>query len=134
MEKTAKIKFITPANSGKWASVDVEMENGDKGNYLLGEVTAPRPFPHAVGDTITYTLEESPYGAKLKIPKPKPNFGGGGGKASDNGLGMAVGAAINCTIDLIVGGKVEMKDIKATAQRIIDISVELKNANREKFM
>jgi hypothetical protein len=124
-------KINNNTSSSEWASIDVELDNGDKGNILVGKVSENKPLPCKVGETIPYTIEDrGQFGYKIRIVKPqaKPQ-----GKPSDNGLGMAVGAAINCTVQLICNGKVDMKDLKPVAQRIIDVSVELKDANKQKF-
>jgi hypothetical protein len=39
---------------------------------------------------------------------------------------MAIGAALNNAVTLVSSGKVDIKELKVIAKRILDISIELK--------
>lgn len=135
-QKRSTIVSMTPNTSSQsWDSMDVEFANGDKGNQLIGKKGENKTSWFKGGDEVDYTIEQNgSYAPKIKIARP-PQGGGGGGKPQrpDNTAGMAVGSAINNAVSLVCYGKVELKDLKATAQRIIDIGIQLKEENKAKF-
>jgi len=81
----------------------------------------------AVGQTLVYEVPDSSKPNKIKRAKEAPpSFSGGGGYKPDVSV-ITVGASINCAVTLIANGKVELKDLEATAKRIVEISVNRKD-------
>ena len=131
MQKTSKIKSVE--FKSEWANPkggviyyhDIEFENGDKGQIGKKEKNSL-----SVGDELTYTVESTPKGNKIKTVS---NFTGGGnysgkskgGFKSDN-TGMMVGNAITNATNLVCHGKVDIKDLESVAKRICEISMKLK--------
>jgi hypothetical protein len=118
MEKTSKITRTTFKNewSGNGNTVyyhDIELENGDKGSIGSKEKMPARLNPNSM---LTYTIE----GNKIKAvntPSGNSGFSGGGKKGPDPKV-QIVGFAMSYTKDLIIGGKVEIKQLPETFERI----------------
>lgn len=88
----------------KWEGVKNELKEGQQGTFDC--------YPSKSGKLY------------LQAAKKTSPFGGGG-KPKDTS-GVAIGAALNNAVTLVSCGKVDIKDLKATAKRILDISIELK--------
>jgi hypothetical protein len=118
MEKKAKITRTTFKNewSGPNGTVyyhDVELDNGDKGSIGSKEKMPVKLNP---GNELTYTID----GNKIKAvnaPGAGGGFAGGGKKGPDPKV-QIVGFAMSYTKDLIVAGKVEIKLLPETFERI----------------
>lgn len=77
-EKTAKVKEVLQKR--KWDGPNgtvfyykLELDNGD-----IGEIGKKKDNAIHVGETLTYTAEESDYGLKFKAVQQSNGFGGGG--------------------------------------------------------
>lgn len=114
-------KLLPPTQDGGWARV-VDSEQVE---YSI----APDKWEGVKNDIKvgegTYNVYPSKSGKLyLEAAKKAPSFVGGG-KPKDTS-GVAIGAALNNAVTLVSSGKVDIKDLKATAKRILDISIELK--------
>jgi hypothetical protein len=122
MNKTIKIATLTPPSqpngwgkctdqNGTEYSIAPDKWDGVKDILVIGESV----------ELDSYQSSNGKY--YIKAPnKPK-----GGGMPKKDTTGMAVGSALNNAVALIAAGKVELKDLQATAKRILDISIELKS-------
>jgi hypothetical protein len=125
----SKITEISATNTSAagHSSVVISLENGTKGEVYLGKQISSHDL--VVGMDIEYETQDSPYGLKLKVRglrDGKFTLSKGGGMPKKDTAGMAVGASINNAVMLISYGKIEIKDLKAVAKRILDVSIELK--------
>jgi hypothetical protein len=115
---------------GKIYYHDVVFE-GDSTTYNIGS-TDKNPDFLAVGQTLAYEVPDASKPNKIKrVKEAPPSFGGGGGYKPDT-IGITVGAGINCAVTLIANGKVELKDLEATARRIVEISLKLRDEFKDK--
>ena len=114
MEKTSKI--IKSEFKNEWTGQNgtvyyhtLELENGDRGS--IG-TKSKNPDKLAVGQELTYTIEND----KIKaVNKP---FVKGGGFKSEPFEHKCAGYAMAYAKDLVVGEKVEIKDLLPTADKI----------------
>jgi hypothetical protein len=124
--KTIVISEITrPSREGGWGSIKdnngieygIAPDNWDKIKDLL------QVGQEAVLDTYVGSNGKN----YAKPPKEEKKYVGGfgGGKPKDTS-GMAIGAALNNAVTLVSSGKVDIKELKVIAKRILDISIELK--------
>jgi hypothetical protein len=118
MEKKAKITRTTFKNewTGNGNTVyyhDIELDNGDKGSIGSKEKMPARLNP---GTELTYTID----GNKIKAVNAASGGGGftGGGKKGPDPKVQIVGFAMSYTKDLIVAGKVEIKLLPETFDKI----------------
>jgi hypothetical protein len=124
MEKTAKITRTTFKNvwtnpqGGQIFYHDIELDNGDKGNIGSKEQMPAKLNP---GNELTYTIEVTDKGTKIKAVTPAANFNRGGGKPQINPQVQMIGFAMSYTKDLIVGGKVQMIDLEKEFNRIYTV-------------
>lgn len=122
MEKKAKITRTTFKNewTGNGNTVyyhDIELDNGDKGSIGSKEKMPAKLNP---GQELTYTIEaDNRGGFKIKAVNPQQGGGGftGGRKGPDPKV-QIVGFAMSYTKDLIVAGKIEIKQLPETFDRI----------------
>ena len=96
----------------------VEFENGDSGS-TSSKSTTPK---WKIGDEYTYDVAEVNGYKNIKGMKPVNGFGGG----KVDTVGMTVGNAISNAVLLICHGKIDMKDLEKTADRICEIAFTLK--------
>ncbi|HET6224630.1 MAG TPA: hypothetical protein VFF27_00030 [Bacteroidia bacterium] len=128
MEKTAKITRTVFKN--EWANPkggsiyyhDLELDNGDKGSIGSKEKEPAKLNP---GQEITYTIETTDKGIKIKLvnPQQQNNFQGGGKKSyspSDPRISNT-GYAMRYVVDLIIAGKVEYKDIEPSFEKVFGL-------------
>lgn len=120
MEKKAKITRTTFKNewTGGGNTVyyhDIELDNGDKGSIGSKEKMPSRLNP---GQELTYTIEHSSNGNKIKAVNTAPAFGGGGGKKGPDPKVQIVGFAMSYTKDLIVADKVKVDQLPAIFEKI----------------
>jgi len=127
-----KIKFRTvtpPPSGGQWANATLEDGRAvsihlDKWNAL-----SVKPTAGYEGEYDIYASRDGKF--YLRAAQQKGNsFGGGKG---GNSSGQAIGSAINNAVTLIVHGKADLKDLKITAARILDIGIELKEQYKDKI-
>lgn len=114
MEKKAKITRTTFKQ--KWEGGgntvfyhDIELDNGDKGSIGAKEQMPAKLNP---GQELTYTIE----GNKIKAVNSAPPFAGG--KKGPDPKVQVVAFAMSYTKDLIVGGKLDIKDLESGFNRI----------------
>lgn len=111
MEKKARIlecKFIKEWTGDKGTVFyhELKLDNGDHGQIGSKERL---PDKIAVGQELTYTIEESSYGNKIKaVTEGKQQWAGR--KQPEPKIQM-ISFAMAYTKDLVVGGKVELKDM-----------------------
>lgn len=121
MEKTAKITRTTFKN--QWAGPngivfyhDVELDNGDKGSIGSKDQMPAKLNP---GQSLTYTIEVGEKGNKIKaVQDQKPGAFFGGGKKGPDPKVSIVGFAMSYTKDLVVAGKIEVKDMSAYFEKM----------------
>lgn len=117
MEKKAKITRTVFKNewTGNGNTVyyhDIELDNGDKGSIGSKEKMPARLNP---GAELTYTID----GNKIKaVSSPQSGGFAGGGKKGPDPKVQIVGFAMSYTKDLIIAGKVEIKLLPETFEKI----------------
>jgi len=118
MEKTSKItrtvfKTEWKGQNGSVFYHDVEFENGDKGSIGTKEQEPAKLNP---GQELTYTLEPNDKGGlpKIKPVQAKGGYSGGGGKPQQDPKVQMISFSMSYAKDLIVGGKVDIKDLEKT--------------------
>lgn len=113
MEKTAKITrttFKTVWDNPKGGQIfyhDIELDNGDKGSIGSKEKMPAKLNP---GSDLTYTID----GNKIKAFVATQQSGGGGSfqkKPQIEPRIQMIGFAMSYTKDLVVAGKVELKNM-----------------------
>ena len=121
MEKTSVITSCTFKN--EWTGPNgvvyyhaLTFENGDTGQIGAREKNPPKL---SAGQELTYTIEATDKGNKIKAVNAKPKFGGGGRPSEPIELKMAT-FALSYSKDLVVGGKLETKDMFALADKMFD--------------
>lgn len=120
MEQTNIIKSCT--FKSEWAGPNgviyyhnITFDNGDTGTIGTKEKMPDKLSP---GSELTYTIEVNERGNKIKAVAPKPKFGGGRpGEPIE--LKMAT-FALSYSKDLVIGGKLESKDMFAIADKMFD--------------
>jgi len=110
--KVTKITRMEKKDSYGNTSFIIEMDNADKGFYTSKDEDQKK---FIVGQEAEYQIEEKQgsKGVYYRITIPhvnKPAFNGGGRPAQDPKVQM-IGFAMSYTKDLIVSGKVELKDL-----------------------
>lgn len=123
MEKTAKITRTTfkqewKGTNGSVFYHDIELDNGDKGSVGAKEQMPTKLNP---GQSITYTIEIGDRGNKIKAVQEQKQGGaffGGGGKKGPDPKVQIVGFAMAYTKDLVVAGKVDIKQLPEIFEKI----------------
>lgn len=131
MEKTAKITRTVFKNEyiGQYGTIyyhEIELDNGDKGQIGCKEKEPAKINP---GQSITYTLEQTQKGFKIKPVNPqiaqntafKPS-GGAGNKyqPADPSIQM-ISFAMAYTKDLIVGDKLSIDQLEKGFERVYNL-------------
>lgn len=129
MEKTAKITrtvFVSEWSgpSGQVYYHEIELSNGDKGQIGSKEKMPAKLNP---GSELTYTIEETARGNKIKAVSTPGQQGGFKGRASDPKQSFTT-MGYSYAKDLVVAGKIDMKDFHLLARDIFDNMV--KNYNK----
>lgn len=126
MEKNGKIKAVKFIS--EWAGPngtvyyhEVEFDNGDKGQIGTKEKLPPKI---AVGAELTYTIENTGKGNKIKPVQPSGGFQGGGKKAVIDPKVQMISFAMAYTKDLVVAGKVELSNMSKYFEIIYDAMVK----------
>jgi hypothetical protein len=119
--KVTKVTQMVNKDSYGNTSFIIEFGNGDKGYYTSKNENQNK---FILGQDAEYHIEskQGKSGPYNKITPPKvegQTFGGGGkpgfaGAAKQDPKVQMIGFAMSYTKDLIVGGKVDMKDLSAT--------------------
>jgi hypothetical protein len=112
MEKTATITRTVFKNEytgqhGKVYYHDIELDNGDKGSIGAKDKEPSKLNP---GQSLTYTLEVTDKGTKIKAVSAKPSFNGGGKFQQDPRV-QFISFSMSYAKDLMVGGKIEEKNL-----------------------
>jgi hypothetical protein len=120
MEKKAKITRVVFKNewsgpNGKVFYHEVELDNGDKGQIGCKEKEPAKLNP---GCELIYTIEKTDKGTKIKAVNTNPSPFAGGGKKGPDPKVQIVGFAMSYTKDLIIGGKVDIKLLPETFEKI----------------
>jgi hypothetical protein len=115
-EKKATITRTTFKNTWQSSSGtiyyhDIELSNGDRGSIGSKEQMPAKLNP---GQELTYTIADG----KIKAAAQAPGGGFGGGKKGPDPKVQIVGFAMSYTKDLIVGGKLDIKDLDAAFNKI----------------
>lgn len=119
MEKKAKIvrtvfKNEWKGDKGTVFYHEIELDNGDKGQIGTKEQMPAKLNP---GQELTYTIEVTDKGNKIKAVQPA---GGGfaGGNRGPNPKVQIVGFAMSYTKDLIIADKVKIDQLTGTFEKI----------------
>lgn len=119
MEKTAKITrttFKNVWNNPKGGQVfyhEIELDNGDKGQIGCKDQMPEKINP---GKELTYTIEVNEKGSKIKAVIPAQQNAGNwpkGGRTAPEPRVQMISFAMAYTKDLVVAGKLELKDLPA---------------------
>lgn len=128
MEKTSKIKscrFVSEwtGQNGVVYYHEIELENNDKGQIGTKERL---PDKIAVGQELTYTIESTSRGNKIKAVSAAGSGGGGfKGKPQRDPKEQMISFATAYTKDLIVAGKVDIKDLEPAVKRMYQVMKSL---------
>ena len=111
MERKGKIiesKFIKEWTGDKGTVYyhDIKLDNGDHGQIGTKERL---PDKIAVGQELTYTIEEGQYGSRIKAVQ-QSSGGGFRGRQQEPKIQM-ISFAMAYTKDLVVAGKVDLKNM-----------------------
>lgn len=120
MEKKARITRTTFKNSwqGQNGTVyyhEIELDNGDKGQIGSKEQMPAKLNP---GQELTYTIEQTDKGNKIKAVGFK-------GKAPVDPRAQFIGFASAYAKDLVVAGKLDMKEMNGGAESIFKNMLKL---------
>lgn len=127
MEKKAKVTKVTrldKLDSYGNTSFIIEFENTDKGFYTT---KAPDTIKFIAGNVCDYDIEQKegrngPY-FKVTLPQSeKPAFSGGG-KPQINPKVQMIGFSASYAKDLIVAGKVDIKEFESLFNRIYTVMI-----------
>lgn len=120
MEKTAKITRTVFKNEwkGDKGSVfyhEIELDNGDKGQIGTKEHLPTKLNP---GQELTYTIESTERGNKIKAVQPAGGGGFGGRKGGPDPKAQIVGFAMAYTKDLVMADKIKIGELPAIFEKI----------------
>ncbi len=127
MEKTSKIKsskFLKEWQGEKGIIYyhEIELDNGDHGQIGTKERL---PDKLNVGQELTYTIESSSYGNKIKAVSAGSGSGFRGGKPQRDPKEQMISFATAYTKDLIVAGKIDIKDLEPAVKRMYQVMKSL---------
>ncbi len=122
MEKTSKVATVSqPTEKTGWYNFTINFDNGDKGVY---GVKSPTQSKFIVGQEITYLLEETQYGNKVKpASNGTSSFKPGGFKAPANNSSFALSYAK----DVVIGSWIESSPKKLTSEDLFKIADSMYN-------
>lgn len=123
--KTSKIKsckFLKEwqGDKGMVYYHEIVLENGDSGQIGTKERI---PDKLNVGQELTYTIESSSYGNKIKAVTGQG--GGFKGKPQRDPKEQMISFATAYTKDLVVAGKLDIKDLETGVKRMYNIMKSL---------
>lgn len=130
MEKKAKITrtvFVSEWTNPQGGQVyyhTIELDNGDTGQIGSKEKMPAKLNP---GSELTYTIEAGPRGNKIKAVMA-PSSGGfkpGGGRPVVDPRAQFIGFSASYAKDLVIAGKVDLKDMNLLTERIFDNMAKL---------
>lgn len=110
--RTAKITrtvFVSEWSNPKGGQIyyhEIELDNGEKGQIGSKDKMPAKLNP---GQELTYTLEQTAHGPKIKAVLPA---GGFKGRATEDPKVKMIGFAASYVKDLVCAGKVDMKDFQ----------------------
>lgn len=126
MEKRAKITrtvFVSEwsSPSGQIYYHEIELDNGDKGQIGSKEKMPDKLNP---GNVLVYTIEATTRGNKIKaVSQGTPAFAGK--KVFQDPRAQFIGFVHAYAKDLVVAGKVELKDINGAAESMFKNMIKL---------
>ena len=125
MEKKARIiecKFIKEWTGEKGTVFyhDLKLDNGDHGQIGTKD---RMPDKIAVGQELTYTIEGTSYGNKIKTVSQ--TSGGFKGKPQRDPKEQMISFSMSYCKDLVVAGKLDIKDLEVGTRRIYNIMKSL---------
>jgi hypothetical protein len=130
MEKKAKIVrtvFVSEWNNPKGGQIyyhKIELDNGDTGQIGSKEKMPAKLNP---GQELHYTIEATDKGNKIKAVMPV--FAGdskpGGGRPVIDPRAQFIGFSASYAKDLVIAGKVDLKDMNLLTERIFDNMAKL---------
>ena len=130
MEKKARIVrtiFVSDWTSPQGGQVyyhEIELDNGDKGQIGSKEKMPAKLNP---GQELTYTIEETSRGNKIKaVTAGTPGFKGSGRPVQDP-RAQFIGFVHAYAKDLVVAGKIDIKDINGAAESMFKNMIKLYN-------
>lgn len=121
-QKTSKVKSLGETRefngkNGTMYSIKVYMDNGDEWEIVKKTVWGVKP-----GDELTYTIEDTQYGKKIKLVATE--FGGGKKFAPRNTKFDYIGFSMAYAKDLVVADKVKIDQLLPTADKIFTWMIE----------
>lgn len=125
MEKKGKITrtvFVSEWSNPQGGQVyyhQIELDNGDSGQIGSKEKMPVKLNP---GSELTYTIESTSRGNKIKAVVPPNPFKGGGRQAPEPRVQM-ISFAAAYTKDLVVAGKFSMNEFEKEFNRIYNIMI-----------
>ena len=128
MEKTAKITrttFVSEWKSPQGNQVyyhTIELDNGDSGQIGSKEKMPSKLNP---GTELTYTIETTARGNKIKAVSDKPGFKPGAGRPTVDPRAQFIGFTHAYAKDLVVAGKLDIKDINGAAESMFKNMLKL---------
>lgn len=127
MEKKARITrtvFVSEWNNPNGGQVyyhEVELDNGDKGQIGSKEKMPAKLNP---GSELNYTIETTPRGNKIKAVMDKAQMFGGKKQVQDP-RAQFIGFSAAYSKDLVVAGKLDLKDMNGAAESIFKNMLKL---------
>lgn len=127
MEKKAKITrtiFVSEWSNPQGGQVyyhEIELDNGDKGQIGSKEKMPDKLNP---GSELTYVIESTPRGNKIKAVMQNSGFNRGG-KPTVDPRAQFIGFVHAYAKDLVVAGKIEIKDINGAAESMFKNMIKL---------
>ena len=131
MEKKSKIVrtvFVSEWNNPKGGQIyyhKIELDNGD-----VGQIGSKEKMPSKLnpGQELNYTIETTDKGNKIKAVMPAgfgPGFKPGGGRPAVDPRAQFIGFSASYAKDLVIAGKVDLKDMNLLTERIFDNMAKL---------
>lgn len=115
--RTVFVSEWTNPQGGQVYYHTIELDNGDSGQIGSKEKMPSKLNP---GSELTYTIESTSRGNKIKAIVPPNNFKGGGRPSVEPRVQM-ISFAAAYTKDLVVAGKFSMNDFEKEFNRIYNI-------------
>ena len=128
MEKKAKITrttFVSEWSNQQGGQVyyhQIELDNGDSGQIGSKEKMPAKLNP---GSELTYTIEASSRGNKIKAVMENKGFAGKQGRPQIDPRAQFIGFVHAYAKDLVVAGKIDLKDINGAAESMFKNMIKL---------
>jgi len=127
MENEKKSKIRSCRFVSEWAGQngivyyhEIELDNGDKGQIGTKD---KNPEKLEIGNELTYTIESTSRGNKIKIVSGAGGFKGG--KPQRDPKEQMISFSTSYVKDLICAGKVDIKDLEPAVKRMYNIMKSL---------